>query len=308
MSLSQWNPDKFIILWNNAYKAEDKDTIRKLLIAVAEHNYHLIKVKKIYKHFPITVKYSFDINYQYFIKNIDPYDNLNKKKGMVCFDQLTTDAAIVKYNQYSKNGVVALNFANAFHVGGGYLNGAIAQEEELCRQYPSLYASLNSSKKSKSNPLYPIEFGSLLFTENVERIRGPREFGYPILSNSNVYAAFITTAAPNMMEYSNVNKNFSDFESQLNKSLSVIMSCPHYQENRYNVLILGAWGSGAFAPSEPIKRVKYIKSIAKLIAEYTNRYRYMYDIISISIPDKNGQNYQLFAEIFNKIVPNIVFT
>ena len=37
---------------------------------------------------------------------------------------------------------VGLNFANAHHAGGGYLRGARAQEEDLCRLMPTLYSAL----------------------------------------------------------------------------------------------------------------------------------------------------------------------
>ena len=37
---------------------------------------------------------------------------------------------------------VGLNFANAHHAGGGYLRGARAQEEDLCRLMPTLYTAL----------------------------------------------------------------------------------------------------------------------------------------------------------------------
>ena len=210
-------------------------------------------------------------------------------------EDFTTDDAIVHYTLQGYK-PVALNFANGYHVGGGYVVGAFAQEEDLCRQYPTLYNSLLDAKENK---LYPIKFGSVLITHNVKRIRENRDNGYKIIPNNNIYTGFITSAAPNMRLYNNMNKNFSDFEDGLRKSLDLIFTVP-IAKNNYNVCILGAFGCGAFAPSDTLKRDTYITNMVSLILEYANKYRNLYDVISISVPDKTGQNYQFF----NKLMKN----
>lgn len=108
---------------------------------------------------------------------------------------MTTDESIVKYNSLGYK-VIGLNFVNEKLPGGGYLRGSIAQEEDLCRQYPFLYNSLKNSKYSKDD-YYPID-DHVLLTYDVKRYREDSNLGYKIIENSTIETIFITSAAPNM--------------------------------------------------------------------------------------------------------------
>merc|ERR1712117_908757 len=116
----------------------------------------------------------------------DPqYSMSSKRTG----DALLRFAAARPHNK-----VCALNFANGERVGGGYLNGARAQEEELCRQFPSLYTSLRRAQDSGgAYPFGPCTFNGgrdahryadVLFTSRLVARRGPQKQGYRLLNPS----------------------------------------------------------------------------------------------------------------------------
>ncbi|KAF2278321.1 uncharacterized protein EI97DRAFT_361154, partial [Westerdykella ornata] len=69
--------------------------------------------------------------------------------------------------------VALLNLANAYHPGGGWLNGALAQEEALC------YRSTLSLSLHKN--LYPIPLLSALYTPHVLVIRSALSAGHSLL-------------------------------------------------------------------------------------------------------------------------------
>ena len=299
-----WDNEDFIKQFFNCTSRYEK---KKKLKEVSASNYEIIKQKSCPT--PWTYKYEYK-DYPYIANNF-----CYGKKGIITIEDLTTDDAIVKYSDLGYE-VIALNYANAFTPGGGYLNGSIAQEEELCRQYPHLYNSLKNSKHSKKN-YYPLSNNHLLITHDIKRYRENCNNGYKVIKNPDITAGFITTAAPNMRSIKNKGKQFDDYRGEIHKLLKMIFSVAYTkllsflktkfrikdsEQKGYDVLIIGAWGCGAFAPIGTKDRIRYITDMANLMAYVANQYRHMYDYISVAIPDKNSENYKIFRKAFSKII------
>jgi uncharacterized protein (TIGR02452 family) len=208
-----------------------------------------------------------------------------------------------------------LNFANAYNPGGGYIHGALAQEEELCRASPYLYASLNDRK----NSFYPFEWDSqLLYTENVEFIRNdynklytellPYEHQYTFL-NKPYKCNIITAAAPNLSDndfsYIDTKDGYINmlnklFKQKMEDLIENVYFTPF--SNKPNVLILGALGCGAFRPQNnlnPKFEHVYPEFIAECFKNVLNRVGKIYDKVCFAIPDKEGVNYMAFHKVFS---------
>eukprot|EP00435_Cladocopium_sp_Y103_P068486 s621_g31.t1 len=154
--------------------------------------------------------------------------------------------------------ICALNFANGKDVGGGYKMGATAQEEDLCRQIPLLYPSL---MKAQEDGLYPFgpptcssadkpeRYCDVLYTTNLKICRGDALDGFPILKPSEqVTVSMIAAAAPNIKFSKDVND-----EKLIYRTMTNIFNAPHVTEpGEIDILILGAWGCGAFG-GDPIQ-------------------------------------------------------
>lgn len=138
--------------------------------------------------------------------------------------------------------VVALNFASATHPGGGFLNGARAQEESLARS-SGLYACL------VGNPMYEFHQarGDSIYTNYA--IYSP---DVPIIRTDDGEllaepwpCSFITCPAPNAKGVQErtpdrVPEILPAMRERIHKILT--LACIH----GHGVVILGAWGCGAF--------------------------------------------------------------
>lgn len=159
---------------------------------------------------------------------------------------------------------VALNFASAKTPGGGFLAGAIAQEEDLCR-CSGLYSCL------KSKPIFYNEnilCNDCYYTDNI--IYSPK---VPFFRNEhNLFLetpfelSIITSPAPNIrgIESPDEDKLIEVFYNRSKRLLEVAAAHQH------DCIILGAWGCGAFGNdpalvatcfSEALKEINYFRHV-----------------------------------------------
>jgi uncharacterized protein (TIGR02452 family) len=157
---------------------------------------------------------------------------------------VTNETTLAAAERLARDGrrPVALNFASAKHPGGGFLRGAQAQEESLCRA-SGLYACING------DPMYAAHAGkaSGLYTDAA--VYSPdvpvfyTDAGNPL--PRPYLCSFITSAAVNAGVYLSL-PNASratvrdEMAGRIDKVLAVAAGHGH------DAVILGAWGCGVF--------------------------------------------------------------
>jgi uncharacterized protein (TIGR02452 family) len=152
--------------------------------------------------------------------------------------QVTNETTLGASLRFVERGLrpLSLNFANGIHPGGGFLSGARAQEEALCRS-SALYQTLID------DPMYeehrkrqlPDSTDWAIYSPDVPvfRMDEGTELQHPWL------LSFITCAAP----YAPVigQPQAGDLlQKRIHRVLAIAQSYGH------SVLVLGAWGCGAF--------------------------------------------------------------
>lgn len=171
--------------------------------------------------------------------------------GQCCFhveDEDTLECARIENAKSSKNTriadkpVLVLNFASPVTPGGGVLDGARSQEEELCRR-STLYASLTSDtaaayyENHRAQGGYVFTHGAIL-SPCVDVFRNP----CGTLMDEPFTVAVITMAAPYApgLQGSKANELQGVFETRIEGLLRIAI------EYGYERLVLGAWGCGVF--------------------------------------------------------------
>ena len=209
---------------------------------------------------------------------------------------------------YAKQGkkVCILNFASATNPGGGVVHGASAQEEAICR-CSTLFPCLGTTKlwndfymahRMANNPLYN---NDCIFTPSVKVFKSDIDFPELLAESEWWDVDVITCAAPNLRRVPSnlMNPNagskpaeisFEDLKELLRDRIERIFRLAI--QNKAEVLILGAFGCGAFRNPPEL--------VAEVFAEYTKKYQKYFEVIEYAVyhrPNEMG-NYNAFKKIF----------
>ena len=205
----------------------------------------------------ITFEVDFAINGTRLYTSTHSFNNSNKLiKPKLEVTNETTAQAAKRLLDEGLTDLVALNFASARNVGGGFLGGAIAQEEDLCRA-SALYAC------TKSKPVFYNEnilCDNTYYTDNI--IYSPnvpffRDEYSEFINSFNL--SIITAPAPNVTAMNEPNEE--TLLSTLSTRAAKILQVAH--ENKHKNIILGAWGCGAFGNSSEMIANVFVKALHK---------------------------------------------
>jgi putative RNA 2'-phosphotransferase len=202
----------------------------------------------------------------------------------------TTIEAIVRLARIGGGHVGCLNFASAKRAGGGFLNGAQAQEESLARAsglYPCLLTRPDYYARNKS-------FGSALYLDLI--VYSPR---VPFFRDDNggwfdapVLASVITAAAPNAAVLRDKKQlDAEDLAAALRTRSELVLAIAAHE--RIDRLVLGAWGAGVFG-NDP-------KQVAQIFAELLRgRFAGVFTEVVFAVlgTRETSANHRAFADVF----------
>jgi uncharacterized protein (TIGR02452 family) len=231
------------------------------------------------------------------------------KRGKITFCKGTSNQAIHYFDNHQLLCSV-MNFANSHHVGGGYIKGSMAQEEELCRTIPDLYPSLFLAADTKGmyNDNFDwrtdVKYNINLNLYRLDCTQSAGEYNF----TKNIKVSIITLAAPNLRlpeELKSFKQNPEQYFGWIKNIIRLSCVVPYLSGDENKVLVLGALGCGAFAPN-PQEIQNYPTSIANLFYEvlFEEGYASYYDNICFAIPP--GYNYDKFQEVFKDKITSYI--
>ena len=234
-------------------------------------------------------------------KDIDEI-NAIKKHGEVRVSQNRSfEAAIKLHNEFPNKRIGVLNFASATTPGGGVTKGSSAQEESLCR-VSTLYNVLNtkylfdhfySLNRNINNPLHD---DTVIYSPNIVICKSDSDRPIRLKKEDFVKVDVLTCAAPNLREKPGNLYNF-DGDTSIKVSDDELYQIHTKRAkrivdvaiiNNIDILVLGAFGCGAFKNSPCV--------VAKAYKDILKEYKSYFDLIEFAIftNEYNKENYLAF--------------
>lgn len=207
---------------------------------------------------------------------------INNKSTKDCI-LINTDTVSAACSIDGKNKVCVLNFASFTTPGGGFIEGAMAQEEAICHKstlYNVLLEKMEVYMENRQNENYgmyedkAIYSPSVLFLDEV---------------NGHKLVDVLTCAAPNKGRAltENVSEKYIDamMERRIEFMYDVALA------NQVDTLILGAWGCGVFGNNP--------ETVCRMLVKHRP------EEIKVVFAIPGGINYDAFQKVFNEMEESI---
>lgn len=205
------------------------------------------------------------------------------------FKSLETGVFYHKKNPDSRIGI--LNFASATHPGGGVREGSSAQEESLCR-CTTLFPVLDTEKNRKE--FYEFHrrrhdqryTDAAIYTPNIVAFK--TDDAIPSLLPPNKWDSFdfISCAAPNLRTLHIKDAELLKLHEQRARQILHVAS-----ENEVDILVLGAFGCGAFK-NDPETVAEAYK---KVLTEFEGGFREI--TFAVYTTPRDRRNFDAFSKI-----------
>lgn len=196
-----------------------------------------------------------------------------------CAEQLTLEG---------KQNITVLNMANSKYPGGGYLNGASAQEEALCRR-STLWLTIRRQRH-----FHPIPDHGAIYSPDVLVLRVSDDEKCTLLhENQRWWTSVISVAAIDGPRLTKEGDYANERDRESMKERMRTMLRVGAIEKRKN-LVLGAFGCGAFA-NPPVSVARAYKDVLEE-EEFGNRF----EGIWFAVIERGGtENHAVFKEILD---------
>lgn len=227
------------------------------------------------------IQYSIKKSKVYYGCSDDIAEVRSSKKPLlnITVEDSTTDKAVQKHKEHKW---AVLNFASYRYPGGGYIIGAIAQEEALCH-VSTLYNVLLNFEETYIENRKKIESGKINSLYENFGIFSPDVVFHTKPTENEVLADVITVPAPNISTKNNATNEEKD--SALFDRIEFLLNIAN--QNNCKNLILGAFGCGVFG-QDPTEVATLFKDMLK--------HDYNFENVIFAIP--SGPNLEAFKKVF----------
>lgn len=198
-----------------------------------------------------------------------------------------------------------LNFASATNPGGGVVNGSSAQEEALCR-VSTLYFTLDTDEnrerfyKPHRMSHDPIHNDDILYTSDIVVFKTDSSTPERMPESAWFNCDVITCAAPNLRENPASRYNNGEGRERLLLSDAELTRVHRKRDrrifdaavqNKADVLVLGAFGCGAFRNSPTV--------VADVMLTLAKEYEHAFKTIEFAVycPPFDDTNYRIFSKL-----------